>query len=103
MDVKSYCDSVEAELTAWKAKLYGVMRKSDSLPTAEKAQLAPMIQELNSIVDDLDQRIELLAKECPAEWHAHKNGIEGKMAQVKDKWKNVWGAMGEPDYGIGGA
>jgi len=25
------------------------------------------------------------------------------LSHMGDKWKDVWGAMGEPEYGIGGA
>jgi hypothetical protein len=61
------------------------------------------LAELHEIVDDLSRRIELLTRECPAEWSGHKEEIEGKISQMKDKWKSVWGAMGEKEYGIGGA
>ena len=61
------------------------------------------MDELKAIVDDLNHRIELLARECPAEWSGHKEEIEGKIPLIKDKWKNVWGVMIEKKYGIGGA
>jgi len=103
MDAKSYCDSVKIELTQWKAKLYDVIRKTESLSADHKNKVGPTVDELNTIVDDLNHRIELLARECPAEWSGHKEEIEGKISLMKDKWKNVWGVMGEKEYGIGGA
>ena len=36
MDVKDFCKGMENEMTAWKAKLYDVMRKVDKLGTAER-------------------------------------------------------------------
>ena len=30
MDVKTYCDNIGAELNSWKAKLYDVIRKTES-------------------------------------------------------------------------
>ena len=103
MDVKSYCDSVKIELTQWKAKLYDVIRKTESLSADDKNKVGPTVSELNGIVDDLNQRIELLSRECPAEWSGDKNEIEDKISQMKGKWKEVWGVMGEPEYGVGGA
>jgi hypothetical protein len=103
MDVKSYCDSVGIELTTWKAKLYDVIRRSEKLAKADKEKVEPMVAKMKDIVDDLDQRIELLARECPAEWSGPKSDIDGKMSKVNDTWKEVWGVMGESDYGIGGA
>ena len=103
MDVKSYCDSVGVELAGWKAKLYDVIRKTDSLTDAEKVKVAPMVQELNAIVDDLNARLELLVRECPEDWAPDKAAIGEKMSQMKGKWKEVWGVMGETEYGVGGA
>ena len=103
MDAKSYCDSVGIELTGWKAKLYDVIRKTESLPADVKKQVDPTVTELNAIVDDLNKRIELLARECPAEWSGQKSEIEGKISRLNDRWKDVWGVMGEKEYGIGGA
>ena len=103
MDAKSYCDSVRIELTQWKAKLYDVIRKTESLPADQRTKVAPSVEELNAIVDDLNQRIEILTQECPVEWSGQKNEIDDKISRMNDKWKNVWGVMGEPEYGVGGA
>ena len=103
MDAKSYCDSVGIELTVWKAKLYDVIRKTESLAAEDKEKVGSTLAELHEIVDDLNGHIELLARECPAEWSGHKEEIEGQISQMKDKWKSVWGAMGDKEYGIGGA
>jgi hypothetical protein len=103
MDVKSYCDSVATELIGWKAKLYDVMRKADSLRDPEKKNVTPMVQELNTMVDDLNARLELLVRECPAEWASEKAAIESRFNQMGSQWKKVWGVMGESEYGIGGA
>ena len=103
MDAKSYCDSVRIELTQWKAKLDDVIRKTESLSADHKNKVEPTVDELNAIVDDLNDRIELLTRECPVEWSGQKNEIDGKISQINDKWKDVWGVMGETEYGVGGA
>jgi hypothetical protein len=103
MDAKSYCDSVRIELTQWKAKLYDVIRKTESLSADQKTKVVPSVGELNQIVDDLDERIDLLSRECPVEWSGQKNEIDGKISRINDGWKNVWGVMGESEYGVGGA
>jgi len=103
MDAKSYCSSVSTELTAWKANLYDVIRKTHSLPAADQNKMAPVIDRLNAIVADLDERIERLARECPTDWHAQRTEIEARMSKIKDSWKDAWGVLGEPEYGIGGA
>lgn len=69
----------------------------------EKENVAPMVAELKAMVDNLDERIASLARECPTEWGDEKSNIDEKMLQVSQKWKEVWGAMGDTEYGIGGA
>lgn len=103
MDAKSYCTSVAIELNGWKAKLYDVLRKTSALAASDKKKVAPMVEELNALLDDLDRQIDTLARECPAEWGAEKTAIEGKLSRMEGKWKDVWGVMGEKEYGIGGA
>ena len=83
MDVKSYCASMRIELTQWKVKLYDVIRKTESLSADDKNKVGPTVDELNGIVDDLNERIEILSRECPAEWSGHRNEIEDKISQIK--------------------
>jgi hypothetical protein len=103
MDAKSYCASVAIELNGWKAKLYDVIRKTGSLAARDEKKVAPMIRDLNDLMDDLNRQIETLARECPAEWGTEKSEIESKISRLNDKWKDVWGVLGEEEYGIGGA
>lgn len=103
MDAKSYCETVTHELTAWKAKIYDIIRKSERLPVKGKEKATPLIKELNAVVDDLNSKLELLSRECPAEFRPQRREIKEKMTQVKGAWKKVWGVLGEKEYGIGGA
>jgi len=103
MDAKSYCDIVGIELIGWKAKLYDVIRRTEQQGAGNKENIEPMVAELKDMVDDLDERIAALARECPTEWGSEKSDIDGKISQVTLKWKKVWGVMGEEEYGIGGA
>jgi hypothetical protein len=93
MDVKTFCDSTGADLIAWKAKLYDVIRKTQSLDKAGRDEVDPMVRELNDLVDDLDKRLALLAQECPLEWESQKIEIQEKMSQVNSKYSDLDGAM----------
>ena len=105
MDVKDYCATVSSELAAWKAKLNEISKKTDALTGVDREKAEPIVKDLNAIMDDIDQRIAVLARECPSEWSDDKSDIDGKISRAKDKWKEVWGVLGEdePEYGIGGA
>lgn len=105
MDVKDYCETVGNELDAWKAKMSEVTQKANALSGADREKAAPIVKDLNAIMDDIDQRIAALARECPSEWGDDQSHIDAKISQAKDKWKQVWGALGEDEteFGIGGA
>ena len=82
MDVKDFCDSTGSDLIGWKAKLYDVIRKTENLDKENKGQIAPMVKELNQLMDDLDNRINILADECPLEWEDQKVEIQEKLSLV---------------------
>ena len=103
MNINDYCESVGGELTGWKTKLSGIIQRTESLTGSDKQNVEPMLAELKDMMDDLDERIASLARECPTEWGDERSDIDGKMSNMKDKWKEVWGVMGDTEYGIGGA
>jgi hypothetical protein len=104
MDVKDYCETVGKELADWKAKMNDVSKKANALAEVDREKATPIVKDLNAIMDDIDQRIAVLARECPSEWSDDKSNIDGKISQAKGKWKEVWGILGEDaEYGIGGA
>ncbi len=93
MDVKDFCDSTGSDLIGWKAKLYDVIRKTENLDKENKGQIAPMVKELNQLMDDLDNRINILADECPLEWEDQKVEIQEKLSLVNSKYSYLDGAM----------
>ena len=93
MDVKTFCDNAEADLIGWKAKLYDVIRKTENLDKVGRDEIAPLVKGLKQLMDDLDARIQSLAEECPLEWDSQKAGIQEKLSQVSNKWKDLDGAM----------
>ena len=93
MDVKTFCDSAGNDLIKWKAKLYDAIRKTESLDKVNQGEVAPLVNELNQLVDDLDQHIKILADECPLEWGFQKTEIQEKLSQVNTKYNDLDGAM----------
>jgi predicted nuclease with TOPRIM domain len=99
MDVKSYCDSLMVELTGWKAKVYDVVRKLDKISSGDKEKVAPQVRELHMVIEELDDRINRLKRECPLEWKPEKIELEGKFSGLKTKWENVWQNISPGDLG----
>ena len=90
MDVKTYCNSVQAELAGWKAKVYDIIRELDKIPSDDRQQLTPQVSHLHTIIDDLTDNLEFLARECPIEYGPQKTEIDEKMSELKNEWEDAW-------------
>lgn len=99
MDVQSYCDSLNIELTGWKAKVDDVVRKLDKVSSGDKEKVVPMVNELHMITEELGDRIERLQKECPTHWEPEKIELENKFSQLKIKWDEVSQNIAAGDIG----
>ena len=93
MDVRDYCDSLLTELTGWKAKMYDVMRKLEKVPSGEKENLLPYLNDFNIIFEELDNRIGKLRTECPISWEPDKLEVDGKLGQIRTKWDDLWSKL----------
>ena len=95
MDVKDFCQAIEAEMTAWKAKLYDTMRKVDKLGTAEKEKMLMNIQDLNMLLDDMSNRVEQLRTECPSDWSPIKKDLEQGSVDMRSKYEETMEFIGK--------
>lgn len=96
MDVTAYCDSLEKQLTAWKAKLYDVIRVVDKLSDKDKESVFPSIRGLHSILDEIDSEVEQLRTACPADWSPNRQNIDDKLAELQQTLKNLSENVGGP-------
>ena len=89
MEVKDFCQAMESEITSWKAKLYDVMRKIDTLGTAEREKMLLNIQDLNIFLDDMNARVDQLRHECPADWSPIKKDVEQGTVDMRSKYEET--------------
>ena len=95
MDVQDYCKSMETELTAWKAKLYDVMRKVDKLGTAEREKVLPNIEDLHMLLEDMSDRVVKLKTECPSDWSPIKTEIDEGSIDMRGKYEETMEYIGK--------
>lgn len=95
MDVKDYCKGMETEMTAWKAKLYDVMRKVDVLGSAEKEKILPNVEDLHMFLEEMTDRIEKLKTECPSDWSPDKKEIEEGSVDMRGKYEETMEYIGK--------
>ena len=89
MEVSAYCDTLEKQLSEWKAKLYDVIRIVDKLADENKEAVYPSIRGLHSIVDEIDSEVEQLRTACPADWSPNRQNLDTKMAELQQALKNI--------------
>ena len=95
MDVQDYCKGMETEMTAWKAKLYDVMRKVDGLGSAEKEKVLPNIEDLHMLLEEMTDRVEKLKTECPSDWSPEKKNIEEGSIDMRGKYEETMEFIGK--------
>ena len=99
MDVTSYCENVSKELTGWKAKVDGIVKKLDKMPSGDKEKVVPQVNELHALMDEIDDRIARLKRECPAEWSPDKIELDSKISRIINIYEEVWPNVSGADVG----
>ena len=95
MEVKDFCKGMEMELTAWKAKVYDAIRKVDTLSSKDRDKILPNIQDINMIVTELEDKIESLKTECPADWSPQKKEIDNAHVDMRSKYEEAMEFIGK--------
>ena len=89
MEVKTYCDSLAIELTGWKAKVYDITRKLDKMSSGDKEKVVPEVNEMHMLIEELDDRVDRLKRECPVQWEPDRIELERRTSQLKTAWGNA--------------
>ena len=95
MNVVDYCKGMEMELTAWKAKMYDLTRKVESLGSKDREKVLPNIQDLNMLITDMSTRIDQLKNECPTEWTPQKKNIDSGTIDMRGKYEETMEHIGK--------
>lgn len=95
MDVKDFCQGIESEMTAWKAKLYDVMRKVDRLGSAEKEKVLTNVEDLHMLLEEMSDRVNQLRTECPSDWSPLKKEVEKGTIDMRGKYEETMEFIGK--------
>ena len=96
MDVNAYCDTLEQQLSGWKAKIDDVIRIVDQLSSENKETVYPSIRGLHTIVDEIDSEVERLRTACPADWSPNRQNLDAKMTELQQTLKKLSEDVGGP-------
>jgi len=88
MDVRRYCDTVYRELSDIKKKAFNIVCTLETTTAEEEARKVEYF-DLFDLLDDIEEKLESLTKECPLQWKGTREEIESgkrKLGDAIDWW-----------------
>lgn len=96
MDIKTFCTGMRDEMTAWKAKTYDVMRKTEKISPSPDNKMKAAVDDMKAMIDRVELTLKRLEDQCPVNWDSEKAEIEQEMCNIQDRW-NEAAAMSPDD------
>lgn len=76
IDINNYCDCLYTELSGMKENLGGFLTQIDLMEGKDKTVLSSHVRHLNELIQTIDWKLEIFAKECPIDWNKFGKGSE---------------------------
>jgi hypothetical protein len=95
---------MEAELTAWKANVYDIVRKMEELPGGEKEKILPNIEDLHILISEMDQRIDQIRDNCTPETgiddiRTDREKFDKSLSTLRMKAEDAMRGLGAGNFG----
>jgi hypothetical protein len=104
MKARNCCKTMQAELTAWKANVYDIVRKMEGLPGGEKERIRPHIEDLHMLISEMDDRIEYVRDNCTPETgiddiRTEREEFDKHLATLRVKTDEAMRGLGGGNFG----
>ncbi len=104
MKARNCCKTMQAELTAWKANVYDIVRKMEELPGGEKDKVRPNIEDLHMLIAEMDDRIEDIRDNCTPETgmddiRTEREDFDKHLATLRVKTDEAMRGLGAGNFG----
>jgi len=104
MKARNCCKTMQAELTAWKANVYDIVRKMEELPGGEKDKVLPNIEDLHMLIAEMDDRIEDIRDNCTPETgiddiKTEREDFDKHLATLRVKTDEAMRELGAGNFG----
>lgn len=100
MKAKNCCKTMEMELSGWKAIVYDIARKMETLPGGQREQVRPNIEDLHILIAEMDDRIEQIREKCTPE--TGMDDIQTERAAFNSSLSSLRVSTEEAMRGLGG-
>ena len=95
MELQEYCHNMGTELAGWKDKIDHIVSQVDSLGTEERGRILSNVQDMHMLVEDIEERILTLEKECPVAWDPHKKALDDAHVDMRAKYEETMHYLGD--------
>ena len=104
MKARNCCKTMEAELTAWKANVYDIVRNMERLPGGQKDKVLPNIEDLHMLIAEMDDRIEQIRSNCTPETgiddiRTERESFNKSLAQLRVNAEEAMRGLAAGDFG----
>ena len=104
MAVRNCCKTMEAELTAWKANVYDIVRKMEELPSSAKEKFLPNIEDLHMLIAEMDERVDQIRDNCRPETciediQTDREKFEKSLSQLRVTADEAMRGLGAGNFG----
>jgi hypothetical protein len=98
------CKTMEAELTAWKANVYDIVRKMEGLPGGAKEKFLSNIEDLHILITEMDDRIDQIRENCTPETgiddiRTDREKFDKSLASLRVTADEAMRGLGAGDFG----
>jgi len=98
------CKTMEAELTAWKANVYDIVRKMEGLPGGAKGKFLSNIEDLHILINEMDDRIDQIRENCTPETgiddiRTDREKFDKALASLRVTAAEAMRGLGAGDFG----
>ena len=104
MKARNCCKTMEAELTAWKANVYDIVRNMEKRAGSEREKLLPNIEDLHILIAEMDQRLEDIRENCTpetglADIKSEREAFDRSLATLKVTAEEAMQGLGAGNFG----
>ena len=104
MKARNCCKTMQAELTAWKANVYDIVRKMEELPGGEREKILPNVEDLHMLIAEMDDRIEYIRDNCTPETvmddiRTEREDFDKHLASLRVKSEEAMQGLGAGNFG----
>ena len=104
MKARNCCKTMEAELTAWKANVYDIVRNMEKIPGGEREKILPNIEDLHMLIAEMDDRIDQIRENCTPETgiddiRTERKAFDATLSKLRVNAEEAMQGLGAGDFG----